>query len=111
MIEGKFISLDEKIIGFVLWMIDRKESDFSEVPEYGTFLEIGLETTIRLQGIGMQVVAHIENIMKEKGAEGFYITAYGPASEFWEKCGYINTHKKASNDLFLYVKNRGNKVL
>lgn len=103
-IEGRIIYEDTQLVGFVLWMMDIENSEFSEMPGYGTFLEIGINKENRRKGIGRCVVADIENRMMGQGIDKFYVSAYGPAETFWKKCGYVKTIKKASNELFLYEK-------
>ncbi len=101
---GRLVFQNEVLVGFVLWMIDTAESEFSELPGYGTFLEIGVTKENRLKGIGARIVDYVENLMQEDGIKKFYISAYDPASEFWEKCNYIKTTEKASNGLYIYKK-------
>lgn len=90
--------------GFVLWMIDRAESDFSEMPGYGTILEIGLKESYRHQGIGKAIVDFAEARMKQAAAAGFYVLAYGPAQAFWRRRGYSESHRTGTNGLPLLTK-------
>lgn len=101
---GRLVLQGEVVVGFVLWMLDTAESEFSELPGYGTILEIGVSKENRLKGIGTQIVDYVENLMQKSGIKNFYVSAYEPASVFWEKCKYIKTTNKASNDLFIYKK-------
>lgn len=103
-IEGRFLRQDDTYIGFVLWMVDTANGVFSEIPGYGTFLEIGVRPPFRGKGIGCQVVAHIEQQMKQAGVEHFYVSVYPLADGFWTKCGYVKTEDMASNELYIYTK-------
>lgn len=42
--------------------------------------------------------------MRRDGISSFYVSAYGPAEVFWEKCGYVKTEKMASNGLPIFIK-------
>lgn len=103
-IEGCMLRLDEAVIGFSLWMIDTPDGVFSEIPGYGTFLEIGISPSFRGKGYGYQTVTHIEQQMKQSGVEHFYVSVYPLADVFWTKCGYVKTEDTASNGLLIYKK-------
>lgn len=103
-IQGCFMFSDETLLGFVLYMIDTPGCAFSEIPNYGTFLEIGIVPSMRGKGYGAQAVADIERQMRQEGAEHFYVTAYPLAAGFWTKRGYTKTEDVASNGLFIYKK-------
>ena len=103
-IEGCFVHLNGEVIGFALWMIDTPDGVFSEVPGYGTFLEIGIHPSFRGKRYGYQAVAYIEQQMKQLGVENFYVSVYPLADGFWTKCGYIKTEETASNGLRIYKK-------
>lgn len=103
-IRGCFLYQDDVLAGFVLWMIDTPGSDYSEIPGFGTFLEIGICPSYRAQGMGRCAVEATEERMREADVKNFYVSVYPPAGAFWEKCGYRKTDKKASNGLYIYVK-------
>lgn len=103
-IEGCFLRLNGAVVGFALWMIDAPDGIFSEIPGYGTFLEIGIRPSFRGNGYGYQTVTHIEQQMKQAGVEHFYVSVYPLADGFWTKCGYVKTEDIASNDLCIYKK-------
>jgi ribosomal protein S18 acetylase RimI-like enzyme len=65
-------------------MKDTAESSFSQIPGFGTILEIGLCKTHRNRGIGKDMVAHAERHMTAGGVDGLYVSAYGPAQGFWK---------------------------
>lgn len=103
-IDGCFLALDGVPAGFVLWMLDREGGMFSELPGWGTFLEIGICPPFRGKGYGYQTVTHIEQQMKQAGVEHFYVSVYPLADGFWTKCGYVKTGDRASNGLYIYKK-------
>ena len=103
-IQGLFMVRNEEVVGFALWMIDTPDGLFSEIPGYGTFLEIGVSPEFRGNGFGFQAVKHVENRMKQSGVEHFYVSVYPPADGFWTKCGYVKTEETASNGLTIYRK-------
>jgi len=98
------IAIAEKPAGFVLWNIDTFDSPFSNWPGRGTILEIGVAPEFRLSGLGSRLVSHAESEMQRAGTYSFYVCAYGPAVEFWKKCGYLKTDMIAGNDLPIYAK-------
>ena len=103
-IQGLFMVQNEEAVGFALWMVDTPDGLFSEIPGYGTFLEIGVSPAYRGNGFGFQAVQHVEAQMKQNGIEYFYVSVYPPADGFWTKCGYRKTEKIASNGLMIYQK-------
>lgn len=103
-IQGTFMVHNSEVVGFVLWMIDTPNGIFSEIPGYGTFLEIGVCPAFRGKGFGFQAVKHVETQMKQSGAAHFYVSVYPPAADFWTKCGYVKTEETASNGLTIYKK-------
>ncbi len=103
-IEGCILQQNDAAIGFVLWMIDTPDGVFSEIPGYGTFLEIGICPSFRGNGYGRQTVSHIEQQMKQAGVWHFYVSVYPLADGFWTKCGYVKTSDTASNGLNIYKK-------
>ena len=103
-IQGCFLQAEDRIIGFILWMIDTAGGTFSELPGYGTILEIGISPAFRGNGIGCRAVAHIEAQMRKSDISHFYVCVYPQAEGFWTKCGYVKTAEKASNGLYIYTK-------
>ena len=109
-IRGCLLYQNDRLAGFVLWMIDAEDSDFSELPGFGTFLEIGICPPFRAQGMGRRVVETVEEHIREQGTKNFYVSVYPAASGFWEQCGYRKTHKIDSNGLFIYVKEEDGNI-
>lgn len=103
-IEGCMMRQKGAVIGFALYMIDDPDGVFSEIPGYGTFLEIGIRPPFRKNGYGREAVSHIERLMRQAGAEHFYVSVYPEADGFWGKCGYVKTEDIASNGLYIYKK-------
>lgn len=95
------IAMDHGPVGFVLWMIDSKESPFSQKPGYGTILEIGVFPDSRNVGLGRKLAEYAESKMQ---AQAYYVCAYGPAETFWKKCGYTDSGELAENGLKLMIK-------
>lgn len=95
------VAWKEVPVGFVLWGMDGEDFPFSNKPGYGTILEIGVESRFRAMGYGRQLVEYAENRLGEVGK---YVCAYGPAEDFWKKCGYRESGEKAQNGLKLLVK-------
>ena len=103
-IDGAMVKHDGQYEGFCLWMKDDSQSNFSEIPGYGTILEIGVRPQFRKKGLGREIVRYAEMQMRETGVESFYVSAYGPAEAFWESCGYQKTERMAENGLPIFVK-------
>ena len=106
-IEGCLVSEEDRNIGFALWGIDTEDFDFSEMPGYGTIMEIGFTGSSRASGYGKELVSYIESRLREKGIIQCYVSAYGPAQEFWTRCGYADSGKTAENGLPIMIKELG----
>ena len=103
-IYGCLARSDGRYIGFSLWAVDTADFDFSEIPGYGTILEIGLVPDCRGTGLGKKLVAHAEYDLRRKNVTCCYVSAYGPAQKFWSSCGYAANGKTAGNGLPLMTK-------
>ncbi len=103
-IEGCFAKTGGAWVGFSLWAIDTEDFAFSEIPGFGTILEIGLLPAYRASGLGKELVLFAENALRRKHVTHCYVSAYGPARKFWSHCGYANNGKTASNGLPIMVK-------
>ena len=103
-INGFFAKEESGYIGFALWAIDTEDFAFSEIPGFGTILEIGLLPSRRASGIGKEFVSFIEMCLAGMNVKQCYVSAYGPAQKFWTHCGYIANGKKASNGLPIMIK-------
>ena len=106
-IEGRFAKEGDALIGFCLWAVDTADFPFSEMPGYGTIMEIGLIGPFRSAGRGRELVSYIENRLREKNMTQCYVSAYGPARAFWTRCGYADSGKTAENGLPILVKDIG----
>jgi ribosomal protein S18 acetylase RimI-like enzyme len=107
-ISGCLVDADGCAAGFVLWMKVTAKSEFSQIPGFGTILEIGLRKTHRNSGFGKAMVAHAERQMIAGGVDGLYVSAYGPAQGFWKKCGYRDNGTAAANGLPIFIKDISN---
>lgn len=103
-IQGRFAVEGSAYIGFSLWAVDAEGFAFSEMPGYGTILEIGFAPSCRSSGHGRAFVAYIESWFRENGVGRCYVCAYGPARTFWERCGYLDSGKTAGSGLPILVK-------
>lgn len=103
-IEGCLVKEEDRHIGFALWGVDTEDFDFSEMPGYGTIMEVGFTGGSRASGHGKELVSYIEGCLREKGITQCYVSAYGPAQEFWEHCGYADSGKTAENGLPIMIK-------
>ena len=91
-------------LGFALWAVDREGFDFSEIPSYGTVLEIGIVKQYRNRRYGVKLMSHIEDKLLEKGITDCYVSAYGPAQAFWSRCGFEDSGRIAGNGLPIMTK-------
>ena len=103
-IQGYFATQDGTYIGFALWAVDTEALPFSMLPGLGAILEIGFEKPYRRLGFGTDFVAFIENWFIRQRVERCYVSAYGPAQEFWSRCGYVKTSKSGNNGLPIMIK-------
>ena len=106
-IEGCFAKEGRTLIGFGLWAVDTEDFAFSEMPGYGTIMEIGLTGRFRSAGRGREFVSYVESRLREKNITQCYVSAYGPARAFWTHCGYADSGKTAENGLPILVKDIG----
>ena len=103
-IQGRLAVEGGEAVGFALWAVDAEGFAFSEMPGYGAILEIGFVPSCRSSGRGRALVALIESWFMENGVVRCYVSAYGPARTFWERCGYMDSGKTAGSGLPLLVK-------
>ena len=100
-----YIAMDKNAyVGFALWGVDAEGFAFSEIPGYGTILEIGFIPSHRSKGNGRALVSHIEDCLLKMKINYCYVSAYGPAQKFWSCCGYVAIGKAANNGLPIMVK-------
>ena len=102
---GGYIAKDKNnYVGFALFGVDTEGFEFSEIPGFGTILEIGFVPSYRSMGNGKRLVSYIESSFCKKNINNCYVSAYGPAQKFWAKCGYVENGQMASNGLPIMVK-------
>ena len=102
---GNLIADGDNNVGFVLYAADSRESDFSELPGHGTILALQVQESLRRQGIGRQIVRHVENELRSQVA-GFYVCSLGESQPFWEKCGYAASQEKTTIGEVLFLKEK-----
>ena len=102
---GNLIQCGDDAVGFVLYAADSRDSDFSELPGHGTILALQVEEPLRRQGIGTQIVNHVENELRGQVA-GFYVCSIGESRPFWEKCGYSESQEKTTIGEVLFLKEK-----
>lgn len=103
-IHGFFAKEGETPAGFALWALDTEAFAFSEMPGFGTILEIGLLPQFRGCGRGREFVRFLEDCLEKAGAKRYYVCAYGPAQAFWARCGYAPSGRTAANGLPILIK-------
>lgn len=91
-------------IGIVIWMKDSRNQDFSVMPGYGTIAEIGIIPSMRKKGLGCVLVDYAEKELIKLNIKGIYVTAYGPALNFWKKQGYMQSEEATSKGLPILIK-------
>ena len=90
-------------IGFTIYQIDNPKSDWCKHPGWGFIREFYISPEHRNKGCGRQLADYSESELLLLGAKRLYVTADNCIG-FWEHCGYVNTHTRCSNDLFILVK-------
>lgn len=103
-IQGCFAQAGEEYAGFFLWALDTPDFPFSQMPGWGTILEIGLRPTYRSRGYGKEMVRSIQQAMVIQGIHRCYVSAYGPAQSFWARCGFVENGMTADNGLPIMTK-------
>lgn len=91
-------------IGFIIWFKDEVGHEFSELPGYWSIAEIGIKKEYRNKHFGIKLVNYVEKNVKGNDAASFYITAYSPFKNFWEKIGFKDIGLKGNNNLPIMVK-------
>ena len=103
-IDGCFASIGGECMGFALWAVDTEDFVFSEIPGFGTIMEIGILLPYRKSGRGKEFVSYIEARLRNRGIRQCYVCAYGPAQRFWAQCGYVENGQTGKNDLPIMIK-------
>lgn len=95
---------DGAALGFAIFTKDRKGTDFTEMPGYGTIMELYVLPEYQRRGIGTQLAQEAEKLLREQDVKGFYICAYEAANGFWEKLGYKDSGEVGTNEQALWIK-------
>ena len=103
-INGCIVKDGKSFIGFALWAVDTVDFAFSQLPGYGTILEIGIVPSRRGFGLGKEQVCRIEEYFRFRNIKQCYVSAYVPAQRFWTSCGYAENGQKAASGLPIMVK-------
>lgn len=103
-INGCFAKEGDGYLGFAIWAVDAEDFAFSQIPGFGTILEIGILPSHRGSGVGKELVRYIEMHFRSQNIKHCYVSAYGPAQKFWWRCGYAGNGQKANNGLLIMVK-------
>ena len=101
---GYFVVEGDAHVGFALYAVDTPDFAFSQMPGYGTILEIGLIPACRGAGSGKALVSFVECQLAQAGMKQCYVTAYGPAESFWSHCGYKKNGSTGTNGLPIMTK-------
>lgn len=92
--------------GFLYGKIDHEEDRGFVKPGYGYVMEFYVVPQMRRKGIGRAMYAHLEQCFSSDGANRVYLTTdTQDGIAFWEKIGFVNSHKKSSdNETDIYEK-------
>ena len=93
------VAWDVEPVGFVLWNVDSPEGVFCQKPGFGTILEIGISKEFRGKGFGCELA---EFALSQMSVSQYYVCAYGPAEDFWKKCGFWDSGAIAESGLKIY---------
>jgi len=94
---------NQQPFGFTIYQIDCPESDWCKRPGWGFIREFYISPEYRHKGYGKQLADHSETALRLLGATQLYVTSE-TAIGFWERCGYVNTFTRCSNDQFIMEK-------
>ena len=86
--------IEDECIGFVIYQIDCKESDWCKRPGWGFIRELCVLEKYRQLGVGTQLLSHAESKLKALKPKGIYLTSEESwhVKKFYTKNGYENTH-------------------
>lgn len=75
-----------RLIGFIIYQIDREERDGSARIGWGFIREFWIHPELRRRGLGRRLLRHTEERLAELGAKQVYLHTETPA--FYRACGY-----------------------
>lgn len=110
-VEHKIVYVDvakaDKICGFILYQIDKPESDWNERPGWGLIREFFVAKEHRNKGVGAMLLANAEKKLKLRGVKNIYLTSSEEDSvkQFYLNKGYLTDNIKCeSNNGEIYEK-------
>lgn len=86
-------------MGFIIYQIDKEESDWKERLGEGFIREFYIKPINRNLGLGTLLLKNAEMILKNLGAKEVYLTSQEKDSvkQFYKKNGYVTHHNRAKN--------------
>lgn len=90
---------EQKPVGFIIYQIDREESDWKERIGSGFIREFYIEKRLRRNGLGSFLLNCAENNLRKLGVEEIYLTSEEEdyVKKFYIKNGYKTNHNRAQN--------------
>ena len=87
------------LLGFIIYQIDREESDWKERLGDGFIREFYIKREFRKQGLGSRLLNHAEQKLKDMGAREVYLTSKEDegVKAFYQRNGYNTDHSRSSN--------------
>lgn len=78
-LEHKIVYVDvaktDKICGFIIYQVDKPESDWNERPGWGLIREFYVAKEHRNKGIGTMLLTNAEKKLKRRGVKNIYLTS------------------------------------
>ena len=86
-------------MGFIIYQIDKEESDWKERLGEGFIREFYVKPEVRRQNLGSKLLQHAECVLKSLGAKQVYLTSQETnyVKLFYKKNGYTTNHVRAKN--------------
>lgn len=89
--------------GFIIYQVDKPESDWCEKETWGCIRELYVADDIRKKAYGKKLASHAEELLRKSSVPGIYLTA-DDAIGFWVKIGYRDSGEVCE-------KNKGNILI
>ncbi len=96
----------EDPVGFLYGKLDHPEHRGYIRPGWGYVMEFYVRPSFRRRGLGTEMYARLERLLRADGAQNLYLTADTPAAAlFWQAMGFVNSHEKCpDNDMEIFEK-------
>ena len=93
------IKQNNETLGFIIYQIDKEESDWKERIGSGFIREFYIKPDFRKQKLGSKLLKSAEDNLKKLGAKEVYLTSQEKdyVKKFYEKNGYKTDHTRAQN--------------